>query len=64
MTLTSSALSGTRRGAQSPDPNDLRELARRIRVIASTVGGAERDRLLDYADEVDGLALRGERRVH
>jgi hypothetical protein len=38
------------------DPQELRELARRVRVIASAMDDTERDRLLAYAVELDALA--------
>jgi hypothetical protein len=37
---------------------ELRELARRVRVIASALSEAEQQRLLAYADELEVLANR------
>ena len=50
------------RSARIREPSEsvsqLHELARRIRVIAGTVDGAERCRLLDYAAEVEASATQ------
>lgn len=44
------------------DPNDLRELARRVRVIAAGADETEGRRLLSYASELEALAVSLERK--
>jgi hypothetical protein len=48
----------TRDGEGQESPGELRSLARRVRVIASGMKQAERQRLLVYADELEVLANR------
>lgn len=45
-------------------PEELRELARRVRMLAFALGEAEKKRLLTYADDLEDLASRLERRAH
>lgn len=42
------------------EPHELRELARRVRIVASALDEAERQRLLTYADDLDDQANRTE----
>lgn len=53
-----------RRGEEPENPKDLRNLARRVRVIASAMEGQEKARLLLHADELEALATRLERKLH
>lgn len=47
--------------SEEEEPEELRELARRIRVIASALHGAEKTRLLIYARQLEAQAAETER---